>query len=217
MSSLLVALLAAPCLGAQIVAPLSTQLPGQAPDSAAMSAQFDSLIAGALARGGFTVLEPAPTDSAWGASLAGVGGYFDPHTGGVILERLRAIRVATLAAFHESAGATLLLLPRVILLHLRHDGDMVEWDGVRERIGSAGGIQGSVPALSLVLIVSDSSGAPIHCARGGIQLLEKGNFWHAPRRVDDRKVLTDQSKDSVAVALALAGLIAHRPTCEATQ
>ncbi len=212
----LLGLLAVPPLGAQVVAPLSTQLPGGAPDSAAMSARFDSLLAAALTGAGFTPLEPAQTDSAWRGTIAAVGGYFDPHSGGIIPERLRAVRATTLAALHDRSGATLLLYSRVVVVLLRHDGDRVEWDGVRDKIGSAGKIQGEVSALSLVVIVTDSAGERIHCGRGGIQLLEKGNFWHAPRRVEDRKVLTDLARDSTAVALALADLIAHRPSCRVT-
>lgn len=212
-------LVAVPSLGAQqVVAPLSTQLPGGAPDSAANSARFDRLLTAALSVAGFTVLPTAPTDTAWRAALASVGGYFDPHTGKAVPERLRTVRVSTLAPFQAGAGATLLLSSRIVFVTVGHQDDVVRWDGVTERIGggAANAGQGGITALSLVLVASDSTGEPVHCGRGGIQLLVKGNFWHAPRRVDDSKILTDPGKDSTAVAVALGGFIAGRPSCEGT-
>jgi hypothetical protein len=213
----LLLLLAPPLDGQQVVAPLSTQLPHGAPDSAVNASRFDKLISTALTGGGFTVLPTAASDSAWQGAIATFGGPYDPYTGHLIPERLRAMRTATLATSRAQAGATLLLSSRVIEIAVPNTGDTLSWDGVFERIGggapaSAG--LGEIPALSLVLVASDSAGQPVRCGRGGIQLLVKGSFFHAARPIDSAKILTDRKRVSTAVAVAVSGLVGSGSSCQ---
>lgn len=192
-----------------VIAPISTVLPSGLQDSSSQ-ALFDSLVAIQLTGAGFVVLPPAATDSVWRETVRAAGGYFDPHTGLVVPEKLWAARTATLERLQGTLAADALLFPEIKVVKVHYYRSWAVWDSVSERVLLDEG-SGEVPALTLQVVVTEADGRPRYCGRGGIQVLVKGNLLHGPRGVKPEKLFRNSERNGSAVQFALQPLVQDHP------
>jgi len=198
-------------IAVQKIALLPTSIPSNVPNNVAGRQILDSLIQARLARSGFEIVPPDAVEPVWRRVADSVGGFYDPSTGKLIVEKWAA---ASGVAARE-LGAWGIAHPRVVVIPVKYQGGKrVEYDGVTEGVTSARG-EGVVGALTLIVVVFDSSGVSVQCGRGGIQLLAKGSVWNVNVvPVKPEKVFTDTARDVAAVERAFGGLLHHEPTCE---
>lgn len=194
-----------------IIALLPTSVPSRVPNGATGQRVLDSLIAAELNAAGYAIVPVEVVRPVWGRIVDSVRGFYDPASGEVIPEKLAAVR----GAVAREVGAGALLEGRVAMIRLPFKGSKkVEYDGVSEKVTPAGDMSGEVSAISLVVVVSDTSGTALHCGRGGIQLLAKGTLWSTRvREVKPEKVFAESDRNLAAVRRALGGLLDRQPTC----
>jgi len=194
-----------------VIAVLPTSVPSGVPNGATGQRVLDSLIASELTAAGYQVIPTAVARPVWARIVDSLHGFYDPATGEVIPEKLAALR----GAVAREVGAGGLLTAQVAMIWLPFKaGKNVEYDGVKEKVTPAGNQSGEVSAITLVIVVSDTSGIPIQCGRGGIQLLAKGTTWSTNvREVKPEKVFAESDRNLAAVRRALGGLLVHQPEC----
>jgi hypothetical protein len=197
--------------GARIVALLPTVIPSDAPNNAAGRRIFDSFLRAELTRAGFEVLPPEVVEPVWRRFTDSVRGFYDPATGEFLAEKWAGVS----GAVARELGAWGVLHAKIELIPVSYDaGALVEYDGVKERVRSRAG-SGEVPALTLSVIVVDSTGVAVQCGRGGIELLAKWSVWYdGVHPVKPEKVFTDLDRDALALERALGALLRGQPTCE---
>lgn len=198
-------------IGVRVIALLPTSIPPDAPNNATGRRVFDSLLRAALTRAGFQVLLPDVVEPVWRQSTDSVRGFYDPATGEFMAEKWAGVS----GAVARELGAWGVVHAKVVFIPVTYGGGaVVEYDGVKERVSSRAGA-GVVPALTLSVVVVDSTGVPVQCGRGGIQLLTKGSIWYdGVRPVKSEAVFADVDRDVLATERALGGLLRGQPTCE---
>jgi hypothetical protein len=198
-------------IAVQKIALLPTSIPSNVPNHVAGRQILDSLIQAVLARSGFEIVPPDVVEPVWRRLADSAHGFYDPATGKLIADKLAAVS----GAAARELGVWGILHPRVGVIPVKYQGGKrVEYDGVTEGVTPTRG-EGVVGALTLIVVVFDSSGVPVQCGRGGIQLLAKGSIWNGSVvPVKPEKVFTDMARDVTAVERAFGGLLHHEPTCE---
>lgn len=179
---------------------------------------FDSLIENVVRAQGFTVVPHDSTDAVAKDVSDSLGGLFDPMTGAADTTRLRAIREATRQRLMARFGADLWLRAYVVVEGIRFRGERVTWHGTTEITGATGGLgrlligtkYGTIPALTLVVYVSDTAGRTVYRGDGGIQLLMKaGRSVTKPRDVPEAEIFASPVRNAHAVQVALDSLAAR--------
>jgi hypothetical protein len=182
---------------------------------AARIAMLDSLVDAAVRRQGFAVIPHDTVDALakWIADSA--GGPFDPVTGKRDSARTDSIDTAVRRAIVARLGADLWLQPMVIFETVPFWGGEAKWRGTAEKTGAMGGVgaivlgtkSGRIPALSLLVLVEDSTGRPVFGGGGGIQLIMKANgFAKKPTEIPMDSLLADRARNEQAVRYALDSL-----------
>lgn len=179
------------------------------------AAAYDSLIETLVRGQGFAVV-PHDTSNALTARITdSLGGIFDPVTGARDTARIRIIDDSIRAALHKRYDADLWLQPFIIVEGVSFYGSEAKWRGTSEKTGAAGGVggallgtkKGTIPALSLLVFVEDTTGRTVYRGSGGIQLAMKaGGFGEKPKNVPMYDLLADRMRNERAVHLALDSL-----------
>ena len=200
--------LAAAVAAAREAAPIKTialsptRLPDGLENPVPVQDLFDSLLAGELGRAGLTVIPSTEAGAIWKRLMDSVQGFYSAITGERVEAKYRAVMDGTR---HELTGrfhADAWLRPRIEVIPVDFEGGKARWDGASEGMGS--GSSGTVPALSLVVSVSDTSGTDIYSGRGGIQVLSKGS-----KNVSRDKLFKDSKRNLQALHFALDSLVAR--------
>lgn len=177
----------------------------ETPDS--VVATFDSLFIAQLEIGGYTVVPSKESAAIWRRLVDSVQGFYDPITGDTVQAEFAAVHTGTLRELATRFGAVAWLRPTIGMVTAEWRRGRAHWDGVSEGMSSPSGGNGSVGALTLVVVVEDTSGRVVATGRGGIQVLAKikGSQYQAIPR---DKVLTDYDRNLKAVQLALRPFLA---------
>ena len=165
-------------------------------------ALFDSLLAAELGRAGLTVIPPSETGAIWKRLVDSVQGFYSALTGELVQAKYAAVMTGTLRDLRERFHVDAWLRPSIQVIPVDFEGGKARWDGASEGVGS--GTSGTVPALSLVVTVSDTAGTEIYAGRGGIQVLRKGS-----KVVPRDKLFKDTKRNLQALHLAIDSLIAR--------
>jgi len=182
-----------------------------------VAARYEALITERLQAAGFTVIPSNEFSAIWDPMLRQLGGVFDPITGEADEEKLKAVRTHTtneLIAKFEIDG---FVTPRIDVTEASWYSNTATWDGVKEASSGKGGLlasllmtnanyQGSIPALSLILPIHNTSGEAYYVGRGGIQLFAHfnlGSFTDVPESM----WFVEPERDVNAVNVALAPLL----------
>jgi hypothetical protein len=197
------------------IAVSSAELPKDLPGRAAIQQQLDSAVAARLQALGYKVISPAQVEPVW-RSLADTTKMFDPVTGeldsikAVVIERAMARELAS------RFGADAWLAPGYRLRQATYHSGWCAWDGTKQYVQTKGELlklavfgmtkSGTVPALSLRIAISDSSGRVVFVNHGGLQALVKitaGGTEH----LKPNQVFDDRDRNVKAVELALEPLV----------
>jgi hypothetical protein len=197
------------------IAVSSAELPKDLPNRATVQQQLDSAVSAQLQSFGYRVISPAQVEPVW-RSLADTAKIFDPVTGeldsarAIVIERAMAREVA--ARF----GADAWLVPGYRLRQASYRSGWCAWDGTKQYVQTKGELlklavlgmtkSGTVPALSLRVAVSDSSGRTVFLNHGGLQALVRvtaGGTEH----LKPSQVFDDRERNVKAVELALEPLV----------
>jgi hypothetical protein len=211
-----VALAGAPRQGVKTIAVSSVLLPksfGGAPD---VRASLDSLIAERLRAEGFGVVPPQAAESIQLRLRDSIGGYYDTYTGKRVESKYEAVQGGTRRELKARYGADAWLHTVVGVVGASFTGGKVKWHGVEEKSGARGGLggfmfgtkTGTVPALSLFVVLEDTEGKSVYAGVGGIELasrIEGDHFVDIPRA----DLLRDGARNAAAVHLALDSLPAR--------
>lgn len=165
-------------------------------------ALFDSLLTGELTSAGLTVIPSSHAGAIWKRLVDSVQGFYSAFTGERVEAKYRAVMTGTLGELRNRFHVDAWLQPSIEVVVVRFAGGEALWDGTSEGVGS--GRSGTVPALSLVVTVSDTAGTEIYRGRGGIQVLRKGE-----KVIARDKLFKDRKRDLQALHAAIDTLVAR--------
>lgn len=153
-------------------------------------------------------------DSLWEEMVKKSGGLFDPYTGETDPEKYRSLRKESIRRILVKFKADASVLPDLMYRKASWEGNWAQWDGKKAPVSGVDSfgaafqlayMQGTAPALSLMVAVLDAENEIYYGNLGGIQLLslvQGGKFVDVP----EESVLTDVADLMEAVNIALAPL-----------
>ncbi|HEY1491565.1 MAG TPA: hypothetical protein VGF35_02970, partial [Steroidobacteraceae bacterium] len=187
---------------------------------------YEAEIVRRLQAAGFTVVPPALMREIQQKIKTTLGGLYDPMTGQPVREKFDAYAEFSTTEYLAAHKVDAILRPLIRLRSARFGGNTAQWDGASDSSSgrSASGnfwaamtgtsLSGAVPALSLVVRLSDAGGKVLYTAAGGIQVLgyarvELHSLLSSMKQldIDAKAVMTDPARDARALSLALDPLL----------
>jgi hypothetical protein len=198
----------------KLVALAPMGVPGGIENEDLIKKKFEALVTARLQEGGFRVLQSEEYGTIWKQMTEKLGGFFDPMTGKRDEEKYKTVREHTLRELTAKTGADAVLSSAISVVKVNFGANVASWHGTTQNLvpGGAftayliGGSSGTVPALSLVVALSDINGVDMYANAGGLQLLStiSGNhFVEVPRT----ELFADEERNHRAVNIALNPLI----------
>ncbi len=211
----------------QTIGVLPLAVTDEVPDPEAVSARYEAEIVKRLQAAGFTVVAPGVMREIQQKIKATLGGMYDPMTGQPIKEKFDAYNEFSTTEYLAAHKVDAILRPLIRVRAARFGANTAQWDGASDSSSgrSASGnfwaamtgttLSGTVPALSLVVRLTDAGGKVLYTAAGGIQVLgyarvEVHNLLATSMKqldVDPKSIMTDPARDARALALALDPLL----------
>jgi len=151
------------------------------PRSDSVKAAFESLLTAELEQAGFKVLPPNIYEHIWQESVDSLGGLFDPKTGAQDTVMSRQVRMRSLEQLKARHQADALLHPSLVTMVASFSSGTAHWDGASQKLwkGAQGlfGVldkrSGTVPALSLLVVIEDTAGNNLYVDSGGLSLMSR--------------------------------------------
>ena len=185
------------------------------------SAKFHPTLETRLRAAGFTVVPPEQVREVWDAKASELGGLFDQNTGNLDQAKANALMSHVREQMKQRFNADALVLPYVRTVPasfgaLPFAGITAKWDGASESIVTSTidnvltpQVNGTVPAISLVVRIEDLTGTILYVNAGGIQVVQKlkpmpggfrrDNFVDVPKN----EIFADPQRIQQAVNYAL--------------
>lgn len=218
------------------VMPLKT--PTDLPDRAQVQVRIEQALEARLAAAGIAVIPASEVRALQDKVRAALGGYYDPRTGDVDEQRVKAFDEHVNSEFRRLHPADAWLYSRIESRRVPAQGAWASWDGVQEStIGAAsfGGqvfrspaVTGSLQALSLHVGMLTPTGDVLYHGYGALQLLEyyeessgaaafglSEHIGYVP--VSPDAILTDPAREQRAIALALDPLLLDKAQQDAVK
>lgn len=187
--------------------------------------RYEAIITSKLEEAGFKLVSSKEYSAIYDPMVKQVGGLYDPITGEPIEEKFKSAREHAVRELINKHRVDALLYPRIVVEKANWFRNRAMWSGVKEPTTGKEGFwadlntpsaYGTIPALSLVIQITDSNQTVYYVNSGGIQLLQlytREGFLQPYRftEVGASELLKDKAKDERAVSLALAGLIKGSP------
>jgi hypothetical protein len=186
------------------------------PQRPAVVERLDNGLQRKLAALGFQVERAPDYHSTWHAELERVGGFYDPQTGRLDIGKIKASRRAVFAQVAAGRDVQAVVYPALVAHEAAYAQGEAQWDGVKENVFTAKSALGSVfnmsrtlvgqlQGLSLEVRIADADDDTVFKGAGGLRLLMK--YQHGgPYEVPVAEWMSDETKDQVAIDLALQGL-----------
>ncbi len=198
----------------KVVALGPTQVPRDLSEPELVRARFDHLLENQLRAGGYTVVSYGESQVLWDSLALASKGLYDPVTGQPDESKIAGFRSAVFHELRARYGVDALLLPAILVVPAKLDGDVARWDGTsqgaaRKKFWKALlGVShsGTIPAMSLNVRLSDGDDRALYENRGGIQVLAKAGV----QRLEDvprSELFVDEERNLKAVHLALDPLL----------
>jgi len=179
-----------------------------------VAARYEALITEQLETAGYKVIPASEFSSIRDPMIEQLGGVFDSITGEADEEKLEAVRLHTMNELIAKFDIDAYVSPRVVVTKASWSHNSAIWDGVTDETTGKGGFwafmaapdaTGTIPALSLILPLTGTSGETYYVGRGGIQLFAhyKGGFVDVPKSM----WFVEPERDVNAVNVALAPLL----------
>jgi hypothetical protein len=143
-----------------------------------------------------------------------MSGFYDPVTGVRDEEKVKVVRMQMYRELKAKFNIDAMLFSDIAVVPAKLDSDRARWDGASETAATKKfwkavlGIShsGTVPALSLRVMLSDTDDRDLYENAGGIQVLAKagvGGLQNVPRA----QLFADEERNLRAVHLALDPLL----------
>ncbi len=179
-----------------------------------VAARYESLITERFETAGYTVIPSSEFSSIREPMIEQLGGLFDPTTGQQDKEKLKALQSHITNELITKFDIDAYVSPRIEVSIANWNSNKATWDGVEDETTGKEGFwadlfgpqaTGTMPALSLVLPLTSTSGVAYYVGRGGIQLLAHydGSFVDVPESM----WFVEPERDVNAVSIALAPLL----------
>ena len=180
-----------------------------------VAARYEALITERLEAAGFKVIPSGAFSSIWDPMIEQLGGLFDPITGQADEEKLKAVQSRITNELITKFDIDGYVRPRVEVTTANWNSNKATWDGATDETTGKEGFwadffgpqaTGSIPALSLILPLTDTSGETYYVGRGGIQLVAHVvglSFTEVPESM----WFVEPERDVNAVNVALAPLL----------
>ena len=191
-------------------------LPSDLENPEPVRTEFESLIEAKLRSAGFSVVASGDYADIWKRVTEQMGGYFDPVTGKQDEAKFKAAQEHARREIATKSSADALVHAGFTVVGAAFASGTAQWNGTSEPVGTGGfwaqllgnlgGLQGKIPALSLLVIIEDVNGAEEYANAGGVQLLSKvsyGKFVPVPRDA----LFADKARNAAAVSIALDPLL----------
>jgi hypothetical protein len=197
-------------------------MPLQCPDfdrKEEVSARYETLITERLEAAGFKVVPSEESSSIRNAMIEQLGGMFDPITGQVSEEKRQAVSDHLVQELNAKFEFDAYVAPKIVPFKANWAGNSATWGGVTETVTGKTGfwaafsnanMSGTIPALSLVVVLRDKTDSEAYYVGiGGIQLVAHYGETFAGGFVDipESEWFVDQEKDVTAVNIALSALV----------
>ncbi len=213
-------------IGGETVVMAPVVLPEGLEDREPEAVWIDSVIAQRLTATGYDVVPAEQYAAIWDQIVLQMGGLVDSSTGELDEDRFELARERLFMDLTDLFDADAVLYPEIWLVEAPFADGVASWDGTSENMvgfglrfldalgavlsnDDRGGLpQGTVSALSLVLIAEDMSGREVFSNAGGIQLLEKvGMDADDVSTVDAEQLLRDWERNAKALEIVLGPLV----------
>jgi hypothetical protein len=136
-----------------------------------------------LRSAGITVIRDALVGSILEAKTVEIGGVFDPVSGKADESKAFAMRAAVGQELKEKFHADAWLQPSIVVVAASLSHDEARWDGASEGAGKGGFWKkflathsGAVPAMSIAVWLTDSTGRALYANAGCIQVVATVNL-----------------------------------------
>ena len=206
----------APVQRIKTIAVTSTALPKGVSSDAAIQQQFDRALVDALQSAGYRVIQPADVDPVW-HSLSDTAQLYDGKTGTLNTDQESAILRAMSREVKTRFNADAWLFADFTKRNAHYSSGWCEWDGTKQRVQTTGSVlknaflgvtssSGTMPALSVRVVITDTAGRAIYRNYGGIAALVKVAAGGTQDLVT-ADAFTDDERNAKAVQLALKPLV----------
>jgi hypothetical protein len=209
------------------------------PNQAQVQQRIEQALAVRLEDAGIAVIPSTVMRELQDKVRGALGGYYDPRTGNIDEKRAEAFESHTRSEFRRLHPADAWLYPVIETRRAFANGGFVSWDGVQESsVGAdsatAGALKapqvtGSLPALSLHVLLVTPDGNALYSQYGALQLLEyfdEANFAKAMFGTQERlefvpvdrdSMVADPAREQRAIAIALDPLLLDKAQSEAVK
>ena len=206
------------------VAPLL--LPDSVTDKAQVRRTFDSLLVASLANHGYQVVPSSDVDTLWRRVSDSLKAGRDSAVAARDTGRLMAIERAKISAVANAFHVDAVVVPVLGVTLAVFNSGWARWDGVSQGSQSSGatmagalggrGGRGEIPALSLFVMVRDTTGAMLYFNPGGVHVLARrvvggkgvllgGGGKFLPIPLDSAVIDADRNAEAVRIAVAPLG------------
>lgn len=201
-----------PKLKVVALAPMSAPQHLKNPDPA--TKKFMGLIESQLREAGFAVIPSEEGKVVWDSLSAQMGGLFDPVSGNLDEKKLKTVRTHMYRELKAKFNIDAMLFSSITVVPAELRSDRAKWDGTSQGAGKGKfwkallGVShsGTIPALSLQVILSDTEDTDLYVNSGGIELLAKvsaSGIVDVPRD----ELFLNEERNVKAVHLALDPLL----------
>lgn len=178
-------------------------------------AEFESYITEKLTDGGFKVIPSDRYAEIYESMKASVGPLYDPNTGQLLKKKYGALVEQVKREYRSKYNPDALLYSLIRYFKASWRANHARWHGVDEPTSgkkgfwaefSAPSAYGTIPALSLVVVLKDRQENEYYANFGGIQLMQwvkGGDFVDVP----ENQLLADSERNRRSVEIALAPLL----------
>jgi hypothetical protein len=199
----------------KVVALAPMAFPRELEDPVPATKKFLGMMEVEMRGAGLTVIGAGEVQVIWDSLAGQMDGFYDPKTGARDEEKLKSVRMHLYRELKGKFNIDALLFSHLAAVGAKLDHDQAKWDGTSEGAGRKTfwkallGVShsGTIPALSLHVILSDTDDTDLYVNMGGIQVLAKigpgGNFDPVPRA----QLFSDEERNTKAVHLALDPLL----------
>ncbi|MGE3978370.1 MAG: hypothetical protein AB7F94_12380 [Nitrospira sp.] len=205
----------------KVIALAPVSVPEGLENAEKVKTKYEELIARTLHERGFTVVLSGEFDKVYKKTIEQMGGVYDPMTGKFDNVKGNAVGSHVFRELQRVVHSDAVLIPKVVVLSVRHFNGLAKWDGVTESIGGGqisgaldwfwatsryGGVSGSMNALSLVVIIDDMNAVTMYANAGGIQLLGRySGIEFEP--IPQAEILSSEDRYQISTELALGALV----------
>ena len=177
--------------------------------------EFEGYLFEKLKAAGFHVIPSSKYQEIRDPMKAAMGGLYDAQTGELLKEKNKALQQHAKREYLNQYDVDALLSCAVIVVKASWNHNNASWHGVTEASTGKKGFwaalaapnaYGTIPALSLAVLLEDEKGDDYYMDYGGIQLLK----WVRGRKFESvpaHQLLTDSERNRRAVDIALASLL----------